>query len=564
MFDRNLMKLEGMRAIMAGLVVLALLQALAIAGQAIFIASVVSDLWNGALPSDVTSGVGAFFACFSLLQLLRFAQETMLDRYSVDQAEALQRKLLDEAFDARIMLAQRTGAAVLATTVTDGIDEVQTYIRIIPPKIIGMAAISIPLLAVSFAFDWLSGVILAIMFPVIIFFMILLGKQAREHAERQYGAYTLLSNRFLDTLRGIGVIKAFSASHFEGEAVYRYSEKLRIATVRTLSTATLSSAVLDLCATFGVAAVAMMLAFRLMDGSIALSTALTVLVLAPEYFTPIRSFASDFHASLDGKNALSAVLEMLNAAKQVTEPSEEVSSPTPWDGSSTLELTRVSVEYDQGGSGIHNMSITFHGYERVALVGRSGTGKTTLTMLLAGLTEPSSGSILLDGKPIDLTQDTWRSQVRIIPQHPYIFRMSLADNIRFYQPDATDAQIEEAVRVVGLEELVSELPNGLATPVGEGSRGLSAGQAHRVALARIVLDRNARVLVFDEPTAHLDIETELELKRRMLPLMEGRLVLFATHMLHWLGDMDRVIDLDAESSAIHRETDEVLTREARA
>ena len=547
MFDRNLMKLEGMHAIMAALVILALIQAATIAGQALTLSSVIASLWEGAAVEQQIQGIAAFFACFAIMQLARFAQETMLDKYSLNRATDLHRKLVERAFDARTMLADHEGSAIVATTATEGIDEVQTYIRIIPPKIVGMAAISIPLLVVEFATDWPSAIILTVMFPVIIFYMILLGRQARQRAAAQYGTYTRLSNRFLDTLRGIDVIKAFGASEHEGESAYAFSEKLRAATVRTMTTATLSSAVLDLCATFGVAAVAMMLAFRLMDGSVALATGLAALMIAPEYFTPIRSFASDFHASLDGKNALEAILSMI-AEKTETEELQGPAQPAPtWNANSTLEFQNVSHRYDESESGVSGLSFTLNGFEKVGVIGKSGSGKSTLANLVAGFIAPDSGTVLLDGIPCDLTDSSWKHQVRIIPQNPYIFRGTLADNISFYTPDATRERIESAVRDVGLDELVDELPEGLDTFIGEGARGLSGGQAHRVALARVLLDENARVLVFDEPTAHLDIETELELKERMLPLMEGKLVVFATHRLHWVKDMDRVIELDDRS-----------------
>ena len=547
MFDRNLMKLEGMHAVMAALVILALLQAATIAGQALTLSSVIASLWEGGAIEQQIQGIAAFFACFAIMQLARFAQETMLDKFSLNRATELHRKLVERAFDARTMLADREGSAIVATTATEGIDEVQTYIRIIPPKIIGMAAISIPLLVVEFVTDWPSGIILTVMFPVIIFYMILLGRQARQRAADQYGTYTRLSNRFLDTLRGIDVIKAFGASEHEGKSAYAFSEKLRAATVRTMTTATLSSAVLDLCATFGVAAVAMMLAFRLMDGSVALATGLAALMIAPEYFTPIRSFASDFHASLDGKNALEAILSMIGESAESNEPREAAQPAATWNASSTLEFQNVSYRYTDGDSCVSGLSFALNGFEKVGVIGKSGSGKSTLANLVAGFIAPDSGTILLDGSPCDLTDSSWKHQVRIIPQNPYIFRGTLADNISFYAPDATRERIESAVRDVGLDELVDELPKGLDTFIGEGARGLSGGQAHRVALARVLLDENARVLVFDEPTAHLDIETELELKERMLPLMEGKLVVFATHRLHWVKDMDRVIELDDRS-----------------
>ena len=618
MFDRNLMKLPGMPAIMAALLVLAPLQAAAVFGQVWFLAGALSMLWEGIALEQALPNVACFFACFALLNLLRFGQETMLDRFSQRRAESLRDELLSATFDDEALLAVRQGAARVSTMLGSGIDEVQTYVRIIPPKIVGMVAVSIPLLVAVFAIDWVSGVILAVMFPVIIFFMILLGKQAAARAERQYGAYTRLSNRFIDTLRGLPVLRAFGAARVEGCTMHAYSERLRHATVRTLTTATLSSAVLDLCATFGVAAVAMMLAFRLMDGSMQLFGALSALMLAPEYFAPIRAFASDYHASLDGKNALADALGLIGSFKQSTRNavSENASAaegaeapnganalgdetscsgaPTqtfgttapqgtltpfdatkgigdetpaplrPWDETSTISFEGITLRYSAAASAggeidandgagsdavgtaetvVGPFTFDVSGTRRVALIGKSGAGKSTLAGIIAGMLHPSGGRILVDGSPADLTDASWKDQVRIIPQQPYIFRATLADNVRFYAPDATDDEVARAICAVGLNPLVTELPRGLQTVIGEGARGLSGGQAHRVALARMLLDRRARVLVFDEPTAHLDIQTELELKPVMLEAMRGKLVFFATHRLHWTHDMDMIVDL---------------------
>ena len=523
------MRLPGMGAVVGALVVLALLQAASIVGQAFALSYALSALWQGVSLSEVFSYLVGFSVCFALLQLARFAQETLLERVSVKRAEELRAALLGRVFDGDTLLARHAGAAHVTNLATDGIEEVQTYIRIIPPKMIAMAAISLPILVCLFVVDWVSAIICAVMFPVIMFFMVLLGKQARARSERQYASYTRLTNRFMDTLRGMRVIKSFKAGDDEADSAWQHSESLRKATVDTLKTATLSSVVLDLCATFGVAAVAMMLAFRLLDGSIGLSTGLFALILAPEFFSPIRSFASDYHASLNGKNSLEAVLSLI--------PSEEAAA-----GEGGLSLVEhaddmrvtfddVSYRYGQSGTGVKDISFDVSGPLKVGVVGPSGAGKSTLASLVAGLLEPESGHIT-------------RPQVRFIPQDPYVFHGTLADNIRFYNPAASIEDVRRAVHAVGLDELLGELADGLDTLVGEGARGLSGGEAHRVALARMLLDESARVIVFDEPTAHLDIETELELKEPMLSLMEGRLVFMATHRLHWLEDMDRVITLE--------------------
>jgi len=522
-----------MRGIFAVLLVFALLQAAAIIGQSWTLASVIANLWGGfGIESQLTL-IAGFFGCFTANRLITYVQETMLDKFSVSRAEQLREALLTATFDTKTNVAGDMGSASITTTATQGIDDVQEYLRIIPPKSVAMAAIAIPVLVAEFLADWPSGVILAIMFPVIMFFMIILGIKARDRARSQYESYNRLSNHFLDTLRGIDAIVASGAVERTGKEVFDSSEDLRTATVRTLTTATLSSVVLDLCAVFGVAAVAILLAFRLMDGTVALQTGLFALILAPEFFAPIRSFSGDFHASQDGKNALAAALEIvqLPPSPGADEPSAAVEGQQPAQEDSALSFENVSYEHaDSTSPAVESITFAIEPGEHVALVGKSGSGKSTIASLAAGLLQPSNGAVSSRG-------------VRFIPQHPHIFADTLENNLLLYSPEAEAERVSDVLSAVGLDDLVKELPDGIQTMVGEGNHGLSGGQAHRVALARVLLDDSAQVLVFDEPTAHLDIETELELKQCVLPLLEGRAVLFATHRLHWIGSMDRVIEL---------------------
>lgn len=325
-----------------------------------------------------------------------------------------------------------------------------------------------------------------------------------------------------------------------GKSIYEVSERFREATMRTLKVANLSSLVLDTFATLSVAAVAFMLGFRLIDGSVTLFPALALLVIAPEYFRPIREFAADYHASLDGKNALASIQALVDAPD---EPPAELPLPA-WHADARLGLEGVGFSYP-GFKALEGVTLAAEGFQKVGIVGASGSGKSTLVSLLGGFASPDEGGIDVDGvRAQSLRQTTWQSQVAYIPQDPYLFHATLRENLVFYRPDATDDEVARAVEVVGLEGLVDELPRGLDTRIGEGARPLSGGQAQRIALARAFLDRSRRILLFDEPTAHLDIETEMELKERMLPLMEGRLVFFATHRLHWVDDMDVVVVME--------------------
>ncbi|MCC9939865.1 ATP-binding cassette domain-containing protein, partial [Streptococcus agalactiae] len=335
-------------------------------------------------------------------------------------------------------------------------------------------------------------------------------------------------------------LKYFGLSKRYGKSIYQTSESFRKATMSTLKIGILSTFALDFFTTLSIAIVAVFLGLRLLNEQIYLLPALTILILSPEYFLPVRDFSSDYHATLDGKNAFQAIQKVLNK----TGIKGEQLVIDDWSKESRLDLENIAIAYDQKRV-VEDVTLRFRGHQKVALVGVSGSGKSSLINLLSGFLGPDNGSLKVDGREVtNLDQEDWHKQMIYIPQTPYVFEMSLRDNITFYTPNASDEEVVRAIHMVGLDSLLSELPDGLETRIGNGARPLSGGQAQRIALARAFLDQNRRIMVFDEPTAHLDIETELELKEKMLPLMSDRLVIFATHRLHWLNQMDVIVVME--------------------
>ena len=557
MIDRAIFALPGVAGALALLVLLDLGRALAVVGQAWGLASAVVALWQGQALAEQLGWVGLFLACFIARQLFSWAQDAYLERYAAARAEELREQLLRAIFGGGAAVVQAHGTGAVSSMVLEGTDQVENYIRLILPKTVGVVVIPLVLLCWIFPQDWVSGVIALVAFPFIILYMVILGHTAQDEAAKRHAAFERSSNHFIDSLRGIDTLKLFGRSKDQGEKIYEVSEDFREATMKTLRVATLSSTVLDLFATGALAAVAIMLGFRLMDGTLALFPALFVLILVPEYFKPVREFAADYHASLDGKNALDGILGLIEQAEGAAArsalgegegdaPAEAApaASIAPWGPDSRLELSGVGFAYPDHEA-LKSVSFEARGCEKIGIVGVSGAGKSTLVDLLGGFAAPTAGEVLVDGRPVgDLRRADWQGQAVYIPQEPYLFHATLRENIAFYTPDASEERIRAAVAAMGLQELVDELPEGLDTTIGEGARALSGGQAQRIALARALLDDSRRILLFDEPTAHLDIETELELKERMLPLMEGRLVFFATHRLHWMGQMDRILVLE--------------------
>ena len=552
MFDKRLFALPDSKSAIAWCIATSLLLAALMVGQAAALAWALTLLWGGSALSGVAAQLGAFALCFIGKQAATNIQAKQLELFAAARTEEFRQELSKRLYEGGAPLTQKLGTGAASTLCLDGIDNIEHYLSTALPRTVALVTVPFVLLAVIVFQDWVSALIALLVFPAIILQMVLIGSTAQEEAGKQHREYQRLANHFIDSLRGIDTLKYFGRSNEQADRVYETSEKFRIATMKTLRTATLSGAVLDAFSTISLAAVAVMLGFRLVDGSITLLPALFVLVIMPDYFRPIREFASDYHATLNGKNTLTQVLEVLKcsaetaAKKESRTPGLQVDAPKlePWQKLSVLTFEHIGISYE-GETALKDASCSFEGFRKYGIVGPSGCGKTTLAQLLAGVVQPTQGSIVVNNHAIEtLSMPSWRKQVAYLPQSPHIFSTTLRNNLTFYQSDATEEEIAHALELVGLTSLVTELPKGLDTVVGEGGRSLSGGQSQRVALARAVLHRTCRVLVFDEPTAHLDIETEWELKQRMLPLMEGKLVFFATHRLHWLSEMDEILLLE--------------------
>ena len=539
MIDKSLFELPGVRRMFPILGILAVFQFIAISGQALFLATAITKLWQGQLFSHTIPWVLGFFACFLSREIINFGRSKALDKLAYQLATKLRGDMLDKFFRLGPVAIANLGSGSAATTVITGIDQVENYIKLVLSKVLNMMIIPMLILIPVYFLDWQSGIVLTLTFPFAIIFMILLGYAAQGRAERQYKTFQYLSNHFLDSLRGISTLKYFGLSKDYSNSIYKTSEDFRKETMGALRIAMLSTFALDFFASLSVAVVALFLGLRLMSGDILLFPALAALILAPEYFLPLRDFASDYHATLNGKNALAAVNEVLSTEENTL---SVLTEKVTWSANSQLQLTELGKIYDTG-RGISNVNLSVNGFKKIAIVGNSGSGKSTLLSMLAGFLKPTAGEIKLNEQSLtSLTDENYRQSVQFIPQKTYIFAGTFRENLAFYEPDSTDDEIKAAAKLAGLESLIDEI--GLDGQIGASGRTISGGQAQRVALARAFLSHTRNILFLDEPTAHLDIETELEIKANILPLLENKLVFIATHRLHWLSSMDLVIVLN--------------------
>lgn len=535
MIDRQLFKLAGASSIVRKLAVLEILQAFFIIGQALALSTVLTQLWEGHALNWLF--LLMFIVCFALRQLINTIRDAILNKYSGKIAEELREKLLTKVFDEGQALVQKQGTGSLITMALDGVDEVRQYVKLIYSKVLTMMIVPIIVFVGMLYLNWFSAVILLIMYPLIVLFMIILGHAAQDKAVKQFGRFQVLSNNFIDSLRGIDTLKYLGLSNRYSKSIYRLSENFRKKTMAVLKVAMLSTFALDFFTTLSIAVIAVFLGFDLMNGKITLFPALGILILAPDFFLPIRDFAGDFHATLNGKNAFKRINELIATPK---EPVNNIKL-TDWSANDELIINDLHFNYVEGAE-IGPINLKIKGYQKVGIIGMSGSGKSTLINLISGFLTPSQADITIQNQKTNtMNIPNWQRQLIYIPQSPYVFSKSLRENIAFYHPQATDQEILQAIHVMGLDELLNDLPQGLDTVIGQGKRVLSGGQAQRIALARAFLDPSRKVMIFDEPTAHLDIETEIDLKTKMLPLMQDRLVFFATHRLHWLKKMDYIL-----------------------
>ncbi|TNK97926.1 thiol reductant ABC exporter subunit CydD [Fructilactobacillus sanfranciscensis] len=546
MFDKQLMSIPGVKKLIAKLSCLATIQSLAIILEAYFLSVAVANTWSLKKITALLLPMLYFFIAFVVRYSITRIESQITDRFATKATGEIKTQLLTKEFELGPRMISQIGSGHLITLALEGTDKIENYFNLIILKTVNMAIIPVILLIAIFLINFISGITLFLVFPIIIIFMIILGLAAQAKSARQYKGFTDMSNNFIDTMRGLKTLKLFGLSDKYADNLYRVSENYRKSTMSVLKVALLSTFALDFFTTISIAIVAVFLGVTLIDGKILLLPALTILVLAPDYFLPVRDYGDDYHATLDGKNALTNIFEIL----KIKSPTSKIklSDFTGWNNTSELKISDLNFSYDKTSQALQNINFNVKGYKKIGIVGRSGSGKSTFLNMLGGWLEPSNADQLpfdVNGKKVDsLSQIEWQKRISYIPQDPYIFAGTIAENIAFYQPNTTKQQIKVVAEKAGLMDFVNDLQAGLDTKIGESGRGISGGQAQRIALARTLLDDNREILLLDEPTAHLDIETEYELKQTMLPIFRNHLVIFATHRLHWMQNMDYILVMD--------------------
>jgi thiol reductant ABC exporter CydD subunit len=454
----------------------------------------------------------------------------------------LRARLGDHVLRVRPTALRGRASGELVTAAVQGVDALETYFaRYLPQTVL---AVCVPVLLVVWILprDLAAGIVLLVTVPLVPVFMVLIGLAARARSERRWHSLTRLGSHFVDVVRGLETLRAHDRDRAQAATLAVAGDAYRRETMGTLRVAFLSALVLELVSMLGTALVAATVGVQLAEGHLALETGLAVLILAPELYQPIRQLGAQFHAATDGLAAAGQIVAVLDEPPAVRAPAEPVAAPDP--ASAAVELESVSVSYPgRRDRVLDRVSLRLEPGARVALVGPSGAGKSTLAALVLRLLEPDEGAVRCGGVDLfDVDPAEWRRLVAWMPQRPTIFAGTVADNVRLGAPDAAADEVGEAVAAAGLESVVASLPAGLDTWIGEGGRPLSAGEAQRVALARVLL-RDAPLLVLDEPTAHLDAESARSVAAAIERVSAGRTTLLVVHRRELAAGADELVEL---------------------
>ncbi len=424
----------------------------------------------------------------------------------------------------------RTGE--LAASATGGVDALENYFAGYLPQLMLAAVVPIAALCWIATADLLVAVLLAATVPILIAFMVLVGKDTRVKTRRRYAALALLSAHFLDIVSGLETLRSYRREGPQRQTLAGVGERYRSETMSTLRIAFMSALVLELCAMLGTAVAAATIGVELCAGALSLQAGLTVLILAPELYAPLREVGQQFHASADATAAAERIFSAIDDTP-ATVPLRNGGSGVGHVGdprTQTIALRDVCFSYpDNDAPVLDGATLELGPGEITALQGLSGAGKSTIARLLMGLETPASGTVVCGDQSLaELDRDTWWSQLTWLPQRCTMFAGTVADNVRLGAADASDGDIRAALIAAGADNFVDRLPDGADTIIGEAGRRLSAGQARRIGLARVIAE-DAPLLILDEPTAHLDPDTAEQIANQLSGAMRGRTVLLITH-----------------------------------
>jgi len=461
--------------------------------------------------------------------------------------QEVRKALIHHIGDLGPVKADHPHSGALSTTIVEQVEALHAFYAYYLPQL--ALAVSIPAAIVAFVFpiSWAAGGLLLLTAPLIPLLMVLIGMGAESISQKHFQALSRMSAHFLDILQGLPTLKLLNRSRVEKTSIAKVSNEYRQQTMKVLKIAFLSTAVLELFSSLSIALVAVYLGttylgythFGLFGQALSLKQGLFILLLAPDFYLPLRELGTHYHARAEAMGASQEIIDLLSRHPSATFTGvRQLDALRPL----TVKASKIHFTYNARSNLVLNdVSMELVPGEHVALVGESGAGKSTLLNLLLGFIAPDQGEICINDIPLsELSLETWHRALGWVGQNPMLFHDTIAANIGMALPGATRSEIEQAARSAHVLDFTRHLPRGLDTKVGEHGWGLSRGQIQRVALARVFL-KDAPILLLDEPTAGLDVDTAKAIMQTLTSFSKNRTLLLLTHRLDHIQTTHRII-----------------------
>ena len=520
---------------------LSLLLAAVVIAQAYLLSVALAQVF---IQSITPSGTLLFLLLLAIAirTLLIWIRERLSHKNAIDIKSAIRKNLILSILDKGGNPARQGTTGEQVALITDGVEKLDEYFVKYLPSVIHVAVFPVMIVLFAMVYDLLSGLILMITGPLIVFFMSLIGTHAKKYTQMQWQSLSTLSGYFLDVIQGIKTLKIQNAEAREAEKVYTVSNQFRKLTLNVLKIAFLSGFVLELAASLSVAMVALQVSIRMIEGLMDFQMGMFMLLLAPEYFLPFRQLGANHHAGMESTAAARKIF-----ASEMYLPDGWIVKNQPERKFAHIKVDFVGIGYTYPGAAkpaLHNLNCTLLPNTVVAAVGSTGSGKTTFANLLLKFLEPAEGKIFVDGILLNsLDTDTWHKHIAYVSQKPHFFNSTILENLQMANKDAGMETIIEVARLAGIHDTIMGWPNHYQTLITDNASGISAGEKQRLAIARAIL-KNAPLLVLDEPSSNLDPNSEQWLAQATKQLIPGRTTLIIAHRLKTVVQANHILVFD--------------------